>query len=69
MTIKLNIKGMSCGGCVNAVRQALAGVDGVDIVTVDLESAKATVTSESGNITPTDLIIAVKSAGYDASLM
>lgn len=64
--IRLKISGMSCGGCVNAVQQALAGVDAVDTVSVDLESARAIVTSDNGNLDLNALITAVKVAGYQA---
>ena len=41
MTI-VKIKGMSCGHCVNAVTNALNGMDGIDNVNVDLAKGEAT---------------------------
>ena len=38
----IEVKGMSCQHCVNAVTQALSALDGVKNVTVDLAGAKAT---------------------------
>lgn len=37
--IELKITGMSCGHCVAAVKQALAGVDGVQVEQVNVGSA------------------------------
>ena len=39
---KVNIKGMSCGHCVNAVTDALNGIEGVENVNVDLDKGEAT---------------------------
>ncbi|MEZ5357354.1 MAG: heavy-metal-associated domain-containing protein [Candidatus Zixiibacteriota bacterium] len=66
--IRLKISGMSCGGCVNSVQQALAEVDAVDTVSVDLQSARASVTSESGSLDPNTLVSAVKLAGFQAEI-
>ena len=38
----INIKGMSCGHCVNAVTDALSGIEGIENVNVDLDKGEAT---------------------------
>lgn len=43
----IKIKGMSCRHCVMAVSKALAGIDGVRDVQVDLEKGEATFIEES----------------------
>ncbi|MCB1257800.1 MAG: heavy-metal-associated domain-containing protein [Microthrixaceae bacterium] len=58
------IKGMTCGHCVGAVTQEVSAVDGVDSVTVDLDSASMTVTSNA-EIGLDVLSAAVDEAGYE----
>jgi copper chaperone len=36
----LRIDGMSCGHCVQAVKRALAGLDGVEVEAVEIGSAR-----------------------------
>jgi copper chaperone len=60
----IGIKGMSCGHCVSAIEQALAGVDGVSDVKVSLEENQATFEER----TPVDMNAvkeAVEDAGYE----
>lgn len=66
--IRLKIMGMTCGGCVSSVQEALAGVDAVDTVSVDLESGRGRVTAESDNLDPNALLTAVKLAGFQAEV-
>ena len=62
--IELKVTGMSCQHCVQAVKDALAGVIGVTgVEQVELESGRALV---EGNASPEALVAAVKAAGYDA---
>jgi len=59
----LKITGMSCGHCVQAVKQALQQVDGLKNVQVDLEKGEASFEQEE----PVDMEVvkkAVKDAGY-----
>ena len=62
-TIHLSIPGMKCNGCVNAVEQALNNEAGVNQVSVDLESNRAEVESDSPVAV---LVAAIKTAGFDA---
>ena len=39
---KVNINGMSCGHCVNAVTNALNGIEGIENTVVDLDKGEAT---------------------------
>lgn len=43
----LKISGMSCNHCVKAVREALSGVKGVEVLDVSIGSAAIDVTDES----------------------
>jgi copper chaperone len=66
-TIEIKVEGMTCMHCVNAVKKALAAVDGVDtVVEVSLDAGRATV---RGNPDKQALITAVRNAGYSASAM
>ncbi|MGD8236670.1 MAG: heavy metal translocating P-type ATPase, partial [Chromatiales bacterium] len=64
-SVRLSISGMSCAGCVSAVEQALAGIEGVESATVNLGERTALV--EGGDLSVDSLIQAVKQAGYDAA--
>ena len=60
----VKIKGMSCQHCVMAVTKALAALDGVKNVQVDLKTGTATY----DEIKPLDAAVieqAIKKAGYD----
>jgi copper chaperone len=62
----MKVEGMTCMHCVNAVKKALAAVDGVEaVVEVSLSTGSATV---QGNPDRQALVAAVKEAGYRASL-
>lgn len=63
-TTTYRVQGMTCGHCVGAVTSALAELDGVTDVSVDLDSGQAKVTSEQ----PLDegaVREAVDEAGYE----
>jgi copper chaperone CopZ len=63
--VALTITGMSCGGCVNAVKRLLSKVPGVSGVDVDLGSGRALV---SGAVRAEDLVAALQGTGYGARL-
>ena len=65
----LKITGMTCGGCISNVTNALKEVPGVADVSVSLAAGEATVQYDEGLTTPDQLKSAVKGAGYgvDAS--
>lgn len=60
--VTLHIEGMSCGHCLNAVRRALADVEGTTIRTVQI--GRAEVDTEA----PVDVLVAaIENAGYRAT--
>ncbi len=65
MTQEYIITGMNCPHCQNAVKKAIAAVNGVDTVEVDLHAGLATV---DGAADHTAIIDAVHAAGFEASL-
>ena len=60
----ITITGMSCQHCVMAVTKALAALDGVKDVNVDLKSGLATY-EEVKAVDPKIVAAAVKKAGYE----
>ena len=65
MTQEYIITGMNCPHCQNAVKKAIAAVDGVDTVEVDIHAGLATV---DGSVDHAAVIEAVHAAGFEASL-
>ncbi len=63
----LKVSNMKCEGCVKAVTKALASVDGVRAANVSLADGTARV-EFTDPLSVADLLAAVTSAGYDASL-
>ncbi|MFP3947846.1 MAG: heavy-metal-associated domain-containing protein [Longimicrobiales bacterium] len=64
-TVKLNVEGMHCEGCVSRVKSALGEVSGVDTVAVFLDRKEAQVTTDA-SASVDSLIQAVEDAGYSA---
>lgn len=60
----LHIEGMSCGHCLNAVSQALAGIPGVEVESVRIGRAEVRYDEEATS--PKALEAAVTEAGYPA---
>ena len=67
-TIKLNVTGMHCGGCVKSVTRVLSELDGVQNVEVSLEEQSAQVTFDEQKLSVATLIETIEDAGFDASL-
>jgi copper chaperone CopZ len=63
-TRTIEVTGMSCEHCEQAVEDALLSVPGVESAAADRESESATV---AGDADASDLIAAVDEAGYEAS--
>ena len=66
-TIFLQIKGMTCDGCVQAVKGRLASVRGVSHLEVHLASGEANVTVDPAEVQVRDLREAVRGAGYEVA--
>lgn len=63
--IELDVEGMTCGHCVRAVTNAIMGVEGVEGVSVDLESGLAVVVAEE-SVSPESLVAAIAEEEYAA---
>jgi copper chaperone CopZ len=60
----LKITGLHCAGCAGSVEKALKSTPGVSKASVNLKAAKANVEYEADKITESDLVKAIKSAGF-----
>lgn len=66
-TTTLNIKGMTCMGCVSSVTKVLKAAPGVSEAQVTLEPSQARVQYDATKTNPEQLKAAVEDAGYEAS--
>src|SRR5690554_2379750 len=62
-SLSLPIEGMTCASCVRRVEKALAGVDGVESVAVNLATERADIRAAAA-LDTTALVQAVEKAGY-----
>ncbi len=65
-TLRLEVTGLNCGGCVRRAETALNGVDGVTAARVNLATKRAEVEVQPG-VGPDDLRQALEKAGYPAA--
>ena len=65
--VVLNVEGMTCGGCENAIKSALLECDGVKDAEVNHKDGKAVVQTEGSKVNTDELIKAVEEAGFTAS--
>jgi Cu2+-exporting ATPase len=64
-TLVLDIRGMKCAGCVQAVEKQLTQVEGVVSASVNLVTEVAVVTAEADRVTAEGLVDQVKRAGFE----
>ncbi len=62
---KLNVEGMSCSHCENAVKSALTDLDGVQKVNVDLKEKTVTIEYDESKTDEKKFKDAIEEAGYD----
>ena len=67
-TMMLPIEGMTCASCVSNIERALRKVEGVSEVNVNLAMERAKVLSSNGDLVLSELVQAIKNAGYDVPL-
>jgi len=66
-TIQLDVKGMSCGGCVKSVTGVLEKIPGVGSVDVSLEQNCATITYDPNQANPAQFRQAIEGAGFSVA--
>src|ERR1700732_3138446 len=67
--VDLVIEGMTCASCVRRVEKALAAVRGVLGASVNLATERASVEAAAGTMRPSDLVAAVRRAGYGGAVL
>ena len=65
--VNLPVQGMTCAACVAHVEKALRTVDGIDDVSVNLATEKASVKLLSDDVAVKDLMNVVRETGYDVA--
>ena len=63
--VTLNVEGMSCSHCVNAVTKALTALGGVSGVSVSLEEKTVIVDFDEDKVTLDSIKEAIEEEGYD----
>lgn len=60
--IKLMVRNVKCGGCVNAIQQGLGDMAGISAVEVDIPTGEVTLQCDNSNMA--DIKEKLKSLGY-----
>ena len=66
-TETLNVEGMSCMHCVNAIKNSVGSLPGVSKVEVDLMGKKVAVDFESDQVTLDQIKAKIEDAGYEVA--
>ncbi|MDH4139134.1 MAG: heavy metal translocating P-type ATPase [Coriobacteriia bacterium] len=67
--VTLAVTGMTCASCATVVEKTLSRLPGVKSATVNLALERASAEINPGEVGPDELITAIRSAGYDASVL
>ncbi len=62
-TLNLEIKGMTCGGCVKMVQTSLKKIDGVAAINIDLENATGVIQYDASKVKEEAIVGAIEKAG------
>ena len=68
MKQKFDITGMTCSACSAHVEKSVKALDGIEMVNVNLLRNSMEVEYDEGKLTDGDIIRAVESGGYGASV-
>ncbi|MFP7170874.1 copper chaperone CopZ [Terribacillus sp. 7520-G] len=63
--VTLNVQGMSCAHCVNAIEGNVGQLDGVDAVKVNLDEAKVDVAFDPNTVKLNEIKDVIEEQGYD----
>lgn len=66
-TATFNVQGISCEGCVNAIKRALASLTGVLHVDVSIDNKQVNVTYDDNYISYDEIKNRIADAGYEAA--
>lgn len=66
--VEVDVKGMSCGMCIEAITKELKSTDKVEYISVSMEDKKARFTeSKDKKISDFEIKNVIKKAGYEAT--
>ena len=65
--ISLKVEGMTCGGCVKSITNALQTKDGIKETNADLDSKTVTVSFDPAVIQEAGIRDAIEAAGFDVA--
>jgi copper chaperone len=65
--VELKVEGMTCGGCVKSIQNALNGRNGVDNAVADLEAGTVAIEFDGKVIQKSALEQAIVDAGFDVA--
>jgi copper chaperone len=65
--VELKVEGMTCGGCVKSIQNALNGRNGVDNAVADLEAGTVAIEFDGKVIQRSALEQAIVDAGFDVA--
>jgi len=65
--VEIKVEGMTCGGCVKSIQNALNGRNGVDNAVADLEAGTVAIEFDGKLIQRTALEQAIVDAGFDVA--
>ena len=65
--LTLNVHGMTCGGCENAVKRAVSMIDGVSTVTASHQDHRVTVDYDPAKTDRARIAQAIETAGYEVA--
>ena len=65
--IQFKVEGMTCGGCVKSIQNALSNRDGVVDTKADLESKTVSIEFDPAKIQKAGLAEAIEDAGFDVA--
>jgi Au+-exporting ATPase len=66
--ISLPIQGMTCASCVSTIEGAISKVNGVEAVTVNLATERASVKFTDGHVPVQEMVGAVSDVGYEVGI-
>ena len=67
-TVNLEIKGMTCGGCVNGINKAVANCEGIKDCDVDLKQGLAVVSFNPSLTNENEIAQSISDLGYEVTL-
>ena len=65
--LEMQVRGMTCEGCVRSIEKKLSGVSGVQYAHVNLGAGSASVEYDDASTDPNALMAAIEQIGFHAS--